>query len=726
MAPISLLIDGGSPGQTDWHVTLAFQGKIESFSVRLPDALPQILQSWRQRFLRHHDATQSWPEGAAMVRDWSSRLDHALRQWLDSSEWFPLQRVLLAQPDLPLQLQLRDLPTSAELLPWELGWPGRRVWRMSAADQIPAKIPPARSRRPRVLLLVGCDSGLDLIADIDLLEQQDRQGHISLSVLAGSTATAVELMKRLRQAQGWDALVFLGHSQASGDGGALQLGDGSLISGQALEGVLREATAYGLRLVLLNSCSGLELAYTAARAGVAWTLCFLQPLPNAAARDIFAALLLHLEAGADLCTAVGSVRDQLVPQPGLEGCEQLLAVVAPPNATPFHLPLSKWRRFQERLRCSTRRQLWLAAAFSMAGVVLQLVPWNPLSSELLDRRLQIQRLWRHGTGQITTPPDLPALPSLAVLVMDERTSSPALGVPPAKGHVSRLALAEVLRRTEPDRVPRIGIDLVMDEMHPGTAELAEVLRRRQGQVITGYFGDSNLDPRLRGGEASRPLPELRQSGVQVRDLAISLPQEGSGPAKPRPLQLSEDLEAPQFAAALSNKAGARIPADSIIDWSLPWESWIHWIHPHELETLNTRVLLVGSSGQSILQGQEQADLFQMPSARRLTLTPEARHKGAASGSELPGVHVQAVLIQSLNMGHWLTPAQLGPLSLLSSGAGVLLAAAFTNRRQRGLIMMGISAATVPICLQLAVTNSILIPWLLPTLAMAATAWSRDD
>ena len=245
-------------------------------------------------------------------------------------------------------------------------------------------------------------------------------------------------------------------------------------------------------------------------------------------------------------------------------------------------------------------------------------------------------------------------------------------------------------------------------------------------MISGYFGNGNLDPRLRAGEASWPLPELRQAGLQVRDLAISLPQEGGGPAKPRPLQLSADLEPSQFAAALSNKPGSWMPADSIIDWSLSWERWIRWIQPHELSGLATPVLLVGSSGQSAVQSHDQADLFLIPSARRLTLTPDALRAGAASGSALPGVHVQAVLIQSLNLGHWLTPAQLAPLSLLCAGGGVLLAAAFTNRRQRGLIMVGIAAATVPICLQLAVSNSILVPWLLPTLAMGATAGCRDD
>ncbi|NBQ19637.1 MAG: hypothetical protein EBU13_08405, partial [Synechococcaceae bacterium WB5_2A_257] len=98
-----------------------------------------------------------------------------------------------------------------------------------------------------------------------------------------------------------------------------------------------------------------------------------------------------------------------------------------------------------------------------------------------------------------------------------------------------------------------------------------------------------------------------------------------------------------------------------------------------------------------------------------------------SNRQLPGALVQAVLAQSLNLNHWLSPLSTAFCTAAAAGLGVLLAAAQQRRIGRGLLVGAIIVFVVPLALQLAVSPiALLVPLLLPLAALTATTFLRSE
>jgi hypothetical protein len=565
------------------------------------------------------------------------------------------------------------------------------------------------------LLLVGDETGLSLQAEIDQLQALRRSDRIVLQTLRAAQSTLAELHRRLLEPTGWDGLVFLGHSDRDpAAGGRLQLGDGSWLAAAALEPELAHAAGSGLQLVLLSSCSGMDLAQTAVAAGVPWTLCFREPVPDAAASAAFSALISELQEGTPLDGALQRVQQELE-QPQLAGCQWLLSICTTGSAPPLRLPLRRRRLLQRRLAGSNRRQLIATASCCLLAGLSALVPWNPVSIYLLDRRLDLQRQWRQLTGQPG-----PQRQPLPVLLIDPRTTEADYGAPPTPGRLPRRALAAVLQRTPVAAVPRVGLDVVLDEAAPHTAELAAVLRAQQRPLVLSGWFSADTAAASPGDRTRRLAPQLQATHLQTRRLDVNTPgRRDLAALQPLPLRLQEPITAEHFAAALTKHPAPLLPADAVIDWSLDWSRLIRRLEPAELPTMQADVLLVGSTGTT---DPSHPDLFVAPGAAAASLA----QLSGGSARQIPGALVQAALAQSISLGHWLRPLPLLPLTALSSGLGVLLAAAISDRRRRLLLVTCIAAVAVPLALQLAVGQLLLLPLLLPLLALAAAAALRSD
>jgi len=668
---------------------------------------------WRRQFLAFHD-----PAAAAVstdaVRDFSRGLCQALVAWLEQDGCSRLWEVLREQPELPLRLRIDGEGSAAlERLPWEQLLPERPLWRLQphrSGVSGPRRL--ARARRPRLLLVVGDESGLRLDAEVERLESLQSSGRVVLRVLRGGGCTLSALRGALLDPAGWDALVFLGHSEADPNGGGrLHLGDGSWVGAAALAHELGQAAEKGLRLALFNSCSGLDLARSSVEAGVEWALCFRDPVPCAAASLAFCALLSALEAGGELQVAVRTARAALAGERTAVGADLLLSLVGGPQAGAFRLPLRKRKHFLLRLSRSTWSQAACAGLLLALGGVADVDPPNPLSTYLLDRRLYVQRLWRRLTEQPG-----PVAAALPVVVLDQR-SAEVMGAEETPGRVSRDLLAKVLQALPVGEVPKVGLDVVLDKAAPFTAELADVIReQKRSLVFAGYFGARVEAESV--GENSIPRPELLKAGLQARNLAIGTPTE-PGPLKWVPLQLWEPIDGRNFAGALSSAASAWMPVDAVIDWSIDWRPLLRRVELTELRSVKAEALVVGTDGSLDRDGN---DLFAAPGAMDLALT--RIWQGAER--KVPGVLVQAVLAQSMSLGHWLRPASSAMTTALAAGLGVLLAAAVGERRRRLLWIVAIMGVSLPLCLQVAAGLLWLVPVALPLTALVATALVRRD
>ena len=683
------------------EVVLVGGGAPVCFSVPWPDQVIQQHQAWRHRYLTYNDPTAAAVSADAVAMR-GNALIAAMQSWFADPAWRPLdqQRQLQAKTT-PLRISFEGSSTALQSLPWELLQWGQPIWRTEQQQHLVQRLPRS-CHRPELLVWIGREHGLDLQQELQELKRLERGGEIRLQIHRGAEAGLGALKTALNDAGPWDALIFLGHSDGNaGDGGRLQLADGSWVAAQALQSDVQTAVERGLELVLLNSCSGLDLAKSLVRFGVAWSVCFREPVTCATASATFQRLIQQLKANKTLVMATDAVR-QWLSSAGPPGSQLLLTVLASPHAGAYTLPLSKRRQFSLRVQATSRQQ-WLVAACACAlGMGFDVVPTNPISRYLLDRRLHLQALHRNITQQ--PGPQASALP---VLVIDQKTDQ-AVDGEPTPNRISRQTLARLLERTSASQVPSVALDVVLDEPLPNTDDLIAVLRRQQRErVLAGFFG---AEVSAQGsGSTSMPLAPIQEAGVQAFDLATGMPTSQQDP-KPAPLQLIESLGSSSFAGQIYPKDHSVMQADAVLDWSLDWSSMIQRVEPDELQGLTTPVLLIGSDGNV---NQNAKDRFRAPAIPNLNL-----HAVWGGGKhEMPGVVLQAVLAQSLRMGHWLTPVSSALTAALASALGIALAAGIDRRWTRALLCGAITALAIPVCAQMAVSTLWLVPLLLPLTAL---------
>ena len=701
-------------------VTAFLQGPTgnRSFGLSIPDQLFRSRDLWIDKLILHLE--QGRPTADA-VRHYAERLCVLLGEWLEDGSWLPLQQALQSHPGLPLRISCFDGTGQLALLPWEQLPLARPIWRLGQAS-CALKSNRSSGRLTRVLLLVGNERGLDLSPELERFSALKRQGRIDLTVLRGTECHPSAIRSALAQAKGWDLLAFLGHSDADpSTGGRLLLGDGGSIAGASLIPELKTAASNGLGLAVLASCSGLDLAQTFCGAGIPWTLCFREKVPTQAAAITVLSLLEKLEAGVPFSQAIGAVRE-LLGREGPATSELLLSAVSCTDATGFTLPLRKRQQIKLRLASSQKPQLVAAAIAVVLGASNDLNPSNPVNLGLLDRRLNVQRVWRQLTHQ-----EGPTTAALPLLMLDAKAYQDFGVIPNQESdQVSRLILAKVLQAAPPERVPSVALDFVLDSKGSDPAAYQEFLstihKQQRPSLFAGYFGAKTDAPN--SGRSSYPLTELTAAGLQSFDLSVET-SSNRAEEKLVPLQLKGYLWNEHFAVAVSGNPAGQIPTDAVIDWSINWQSMIMPIRDRlSLEKLRAPILLVGSNGYGVNTKNSRKDVFVAPWAAKRALSSLEQ-----ADSTIPGVFLQAVLAQSVAMHHWLTPLLQSATAALAAGLGVILAAVET-RRSRQLLWLGVIAiATTVVALQIAVTPLVggtlfLIPLVLPLATLTAVVLSR--
>ena len=722
MANINLVIRQEAINPAELQVFMSAPGCNNAFAVPEPNQLYGLQKAWRHRFLKHHDPAFVWTHSAAVVKTYSDKLRLALQQWIESPAWQPLQQLLTELPSLPLTIRLEQVKNELCSLPWESLCLQRPIWRVDGNGLSNIKQVTLQARKPRVLLVVGAEEGLNLDGEINQLTQLQRSGRIQLTMLSAEHCSADALRNALAKSSGWNAVLYLGHSSSGPMGGVLHLGDGSQINGQSLESHLAIAAKNGLRLLLFNSCSGLQLASIAAQAGINWSICFLELVPSKAAATAFAELLTGLEAGANLVSSLAKTRAILASNESFEGCDLLLATVATSEAKQFKLPLRRRRQLVLRLASSSKMQAIAAVAFTGVAILMDLTPANPINTFLLDRRLDVQRTWRQLVKQPGPKVD-ERNKTIPVLLLDPATMIQALGVPAVADHTSRYALAEVLKRTPPDQVPVVGLDVLIDQPRSGTNQLAEVIKQQhERRVVAGYLSPYSYPSQGAVGSTWFQSSILNKVGMETADLAVGTAA-SAGSSKPLPLRTQYAISKEHFAGALSNHPQRVLPSDRIIDWSLNWANWIQLVQPVDLATLKSKLLLVGTNGYL---GNNAVDIFYAPSS--VEWAPLRGDKPLWNGrpSEVPGVLVQAVLIQSLNLNHWLTPVSQTLCTGAAAALGILLAAFYEQRRDRLVAVALIISIICPLAFYLAIWQLILVPLVIPFLALLTTMSIKND
>jgi hypothetical protein len=281
--------------------------------------LRTLLERW-QRTLRFAYVIERPGAEPAAVQDTSQALLAALDRFWRQPGWAPLHQALADNPGLPLWLEIPPPPGAkpqprhplalAEQLPWEhLPLNQRPIWRVrSAAASLPPRQARPQWRRPRLLLIIGPSKGLVLKEQIKRLGALDRAGRISLHTITGAQSSTDVAIQILRDPQGWDGLIYLGHGDPSPEGGGGLRLERGMLAGPALADALRQAAP---QLVLLSRCHGTDLVPLCLEAGVPWVWTCRGEVSDPIAVAAFVALLEALEAGHSLPAATASVSSSL-------------------------------------------------------------------------------------------------------------------------------------------------------------------------------------------------------------------------------------------------------------------------------------------------------------------------------------------------------------------------------------------------------------------------------
>lgn len=257
----------------------------------LPAELNESLENWKrayrgQKEVRSYDVSRigggtiHTPPSASEVRKLVDSLKQQFDDWLDSSDlkWRRIRETLIrlsgfVSDETHLVLDFRNAP-DLRRLPWqewslfEEHYPNTEVaLRISDADTFisqPARSYPPRSKI-RILVVIGESTGINTQADLDSVTKLQLEDSYRAEVIPLIQPKREELQKALRNADGYDLFIFVGHSRSQDNGtvGWLRLNsqdENGEISIPDFRLALKEAILNGLKLVVFNSCDGLGLA----------------------------------------------------------------------------------------------------------------------------------------------------------------------------------------------------------------------------------------------------------------------------------------------------------------------------------------------------------------------------------------------------------------------------------------------------------------------------------
>ncbi|MEQ8957852.1 MAG: CHAT domain-containing protein [Coleofasciculus sp. C2-GNP5-27] len=324
-----------------------------------PD-IPQLYTNWRLLYQCLYRQGRRSPievaaTGVTNISDGafseiSQRLETRINGWLAAAGFQGIESQLRTQlsPSQGVQIIVESDNDQVWRLPWHL-------WTLVKQDFPNAEICLSSSNYPapmtqrvksagsvvKLLVILGNSSGLNVKKDWRLLKQQ----------LPGVTAKLLvepereELNDQLWQ-QGWDILVFAGHSVSdeSAKNGRIfinQKSHNNSLTIYELQEALSQAIEQGLQLVIFNSCDGLGLVRDLADARIPLppTIAMREPVVDAVAHAFLRYFLREFAAEEPLHLAVRQARERLK---GLEdrfpGASWLPVICQHPAVKPLTLP----------------------------------------------------------------------------------------------------------------------------------------------------------------------------------------------------------------------------------------------------------------------------------------------------------------------------------------------------------------------------------------------------
>lgn len=492
-------------------------------SVTYPETLTSLYQGWQQAYFNFYKSAlrarvERSGELVSPAIDWRTKLVQAEASllsefyfWLSSAELLEIRAVIaraasrnVGDGATPVDVFLTCEPLDLARFPWEAWEIGTEfaATRTIRIVRTPANIraetrPRSRRGRVRILAIVGDDTGLDFKADQDAVRSLAPVAEVQFvgwQPGKDEQALKIEICRAIADERGWDLLFFAGHSNETClTGGELVIAPNQSILMQEIAPQLAIAKERGLQFAIFNSCNGLSIAHTLIDLGLSQVTVMREPIHNRVAQEFLVRFLQNLAEFKDVHDAMLAACQSLKLERNLTYPSAYLipSLFRHPDSVLFQIKPASWRH-QLKQWLPLRRE-----AIALSSLLL--LSFLPIQPILLEPRLWLQALYRHGTRQIpqTAPP--------VVLVQIDEDSIRRGNIQADKVHpIDRKYLAEVLDQVLNVNPKVVGIDYLLDRPMDGDARLAEVVQRAIQQntwlvfasVEDGRGGDIGATPQI--------------------------------------------------------------------------------------------------------------------------------------------------------------------------------------------------------------------------------------
>ncbi|MEM9214941.1 MAG: CHASE2 domain-containing protein [Cyanobacteria bacterium P01_F01_bin.150] len=466
---------------------------------------PNASTSQRPDLLRGRTLSQG--EISVPSPNWHTQLVQAeatllseFQQWLRQRELFDIRSAIaqsLTDTSLPKDLTSHrpNGPTSTTVFlictpldlarfPWESWELGTEfgVAKRIAIVRSPANIhfeahtQPPRRRRPRILAILGDETGLDFQADRKAVQSCEKVADIQfVGWQPGQSITELKthICQTIAEPEGWDVLFFAGHSNETQiTGGELAIAPGASFLIREITPYLITARQQGLQVAIFNSCSGLNIAESLVNLGFSQVVVMREPIHNRVAQAFLTRFLQSLASHED-------VQDSL-----LAATQYLQASASLTYPSAYLIP-TLFRHYQSTLfriepsGVMSQLRKWLPIRYeAIALTLLAAISW-PLSvqNQLVEQRTLVQAQYRQLTQRANTiePPPV-------ALVRIDNESLQRRGISAPKP-ISQVYLADIIKQLTPYGPEVIGIDYILDR--PNVQEAPQLAMAIEEAIAKG-------------------------------------------------------------------------------------------------------------------------------------------------------------------------------------------------------------------------------------------------
>ncbi|MDJ0799542.1 MAG: CHASE2 domain-containing protein [Calothrix sp. MO_167.B12] len=496
------------------------QGQRLNAEIVYPATLTQLYQTWQRAYLNFYqskDMRGRTVSGGVVVPvvDWraelvkaETKLMYEFHCWLKSAELYDIRNKITqinSEIDRIVQVFLTCTTMELERFPWEDWELGKAMQMIRAPLNIGAETVKQqqikRQVRPRILAILGDDTGLNFQGDRQVVKSLNRIAEVQF-VGWQPKQTPIQVIQQISDAiadeKGWDILFFAGHSNETAmTGGELGIAPGVSISMNQITPQLSIAKQRGLQVAIFNSCSGINIAQSLIDLGFSQVVVMREPIHNFVAQEFLAQFLQGLGKHQDVYESVMAARQFLRMEKSHTYPSSYLvpSLFCHPGAELYRIPPFEWKLLLHQSIPTLVEVIAIIATITLSQSFL-------ITDFLLDGRIFTQAVYRHATAQISAA----ETPPVTLIQIDMESISRAKLPNSQLLPMNRSYIAKLLDRVRKLNASVVGIDFIFDapqtDPPSGDEDLGRAVRRAVNDNMWLIFGARLVSAREVGSHKS--------------------------------------------------------------------------------------------------------------------------------------------------------------------------------------------------------------------------------